>query len=162
MHPVQQVRLLGRSGAARRPLHPPSQRGQREDLRLPLVLVRHSRHPDLHHPPLPSCHHLLPKNEGVHDEDALQTRAAGQRRHHRPQKQNGRLVLTLHLGGELRLGHIPGYNARVCEQTEPQLPASYPRGPRCVTPDTRVGVPHLIDVSAARHGTTGLVGAAVY
>lgn len=156
MHTVQQVRLLRRSGAARRSLHPTPECGQREDLRLSLVLVRHPRLPHIYHSTLPHRHHLLPPHEGLHDAHALQARPTRQRRHHSQTKQDGRLVLTVHTWREPRLGHIQRYNERVRQQTEPQLPASHPRGPRRVTSDPRVGVPHVTNVVAARHGPTRL------
>lgn len=149
VHIVQQVRLLRRSGAARRALHPAPQRRQREDLCLPLVLVRHPRHPHLHHSTLPTRHHLLAKNARLHDENALQARQTRQRRHHRQAKQNGRLVPTLHSRREPRLGYLQGYYERVRKQTQPQLPTSYPRCTGRVTSDPRVGVPHMTDVVAA-------------
>lgn len=151
MYTLQQVRLVGRGGAARCPLHPAPERSQREDLHLPLVLVRDPRHPDADHPHLPHRHHLLPSHEGLHDANAIPPRQTRQRRYHRQKKQDGRLVSTVHTWREPRLGDIQGYNERVCEQTEPQLPASYPRCSGRVTSDTRVGVHHVTDVSAARH-----------
>lgn len=156
MHTVQQIRLLRRSRATRRPLHPPPQRGQREDIRFPLVLVRDPRLPYIHHPALPSHHHLLPPHEGLHDAYALQTSSTRQRRHNSQKKQDGRLVLIVHPRREPRLGHIQRHNERVRQQTEPQLSAPHPWGTRRVTSDPRVGVPHVTDVVAARHGPTRL------
>lgn len=156
MYTVQQVRLIRRGGAARRTLHSAPQRRQREDLHLPMVLVRYPRNPNFDHRHLPHRHHLLPTNACLHDANEVQTRQARQRRHHRQAKQDGRLVSTLHPWGESRLGDIQRYNARVCEQAEPQLPASYPWGSGRVTSDTRVGVHHVTDVSAARHGPARL------
>lgn len=156
VHAVQQVRLVRRGGAARRALHTAAERGQREDLRVPLVLVRHPRHPHLHHARVPARHHLLAAHARLHDAHALPARPAGQRGHDRETEQNGRLVPPLHTRREPRLGDIQGHNARVRQQAEPQLPAPHPRRAGRVTSDPRVGVPHLTDVVAAPHGPARL------
>lgn len=156
MYAIQQVRFVRRGRATRRSVHPPAERGQREDLYLPLVLVRHPRLPHLHHAHLPPRHHLLAAHARLHDAHALQARAPRQRRHHRAAKQDGRLVPSLHSRRELGLSDIPGHNARVCEQTEPQLPAPHPRCPGRVTSGARVGVPHVTHVTAARYGPARL------
>lgn len=156
VYTIQQVRVIRRGGAARRVVHSTTQRRQREDIHLSLVLVRHPRDPHSNHSYLPHRHHLLSTNARLHDENALPTCQERQRRHHRQTKQDGRLVSSLHPRGEPRFRNIQGYNARVCEQTEPQLPASYPRSAGRVTSNTRVGVHHLTDVTAARHGPARL------
>lgn len=156
MHAVQQVRLVGRGGAARRALHPAAERGQREDLRLPVVLVRHPRHPHLHHPRVPVHHHLLAAHARVHDAHALPAGAARQRGHDRAAQQDGRLVPPVHPRREHRLGHLPGHHARVRQQAEPQLPAPHPRRAGRVTSGAGVGVPHVTDVAAARHAAARL------
>jgi hypothetical protein len=149
VYAVQQIRLFRRSGAARRALHLAAERRQREDIRVPLVLVRDPRRPHLRHSPVPARDHLLSPHASVHDAHAVQARQAGQRRHHSAQKQNGRLVPPLHSRGELGLRDFPGHNERVRKQTEPQLSASHSRRAGRVTSDTRVGVPHVTDVVAA-------------
>lgn len=149
MHAVQQVRFLGRGRAPRRPLHPTPQRGEREDIRLPLVLVRHPRHPHLHHTPLPHRDYILPTDASLHDADEVQIGPTRQRGYHRPTKQDGGLVFALHTRRELGFGDIPRYNARICKQTEPQLPASHPRRAGRVTTSTRLGIPHLTNIAAA-------------
>ena len=150
MHTVQQVRVVGRGGAARRAVHSAAQRGQREDLRVSVVLVRHPRHPHLHHARVPLCDHLLAAHARVHDAHALQARAPRQRRHHRATQQDGRLVPAVHSRREPRLGDLPGHHARVREQAEPQLPAPHPRRAGRVTSGAGVGVPHVTHVAAAR------------
>lgn len=152
MHAVQQVRLVRRGGAARRALHPAAQRGQREDLRVPVVLVRHPRHPHVRHPHLPGRHHLLAAHARVHDAHALPARAARQRRHDCAAQQDGRLVPAVHPRREPGLGDLPRHHARVREQAEPQLPAPHPRRAGRVTSGAGLGVPHVTDVAAARHG----------
>lgn len=149
MHAVQQIRLLRRGRAARRALHPTAERCQREDLRFPLVLVRDPRLAHLHHPPLSARHNLLATNARLYDANALPTRQTRQRRHNSQKKQDGRLVPTIHTRREPRLRHIQGHNARVRQQTEPQLPAPHPWRAGRVTSDPRVGVPHMTDVVAA-------------
>lgn len=156
MHNVQQVRSIGRGGTARFALYPAAERGQREDLRLPLVLVRHSRRPYLVHAHLPTGANLLTTHARLHDAHALPARTPRQHRYHRPQKQVGRLVLTVCSRGEPRLGHLSRHHERVRQQAEPQLPTSYPRRAGRVTSDSRVGVPHVTNVPAARHGPTCL------
>lgn len=152
MHIVQQIRVVGRGGAPRCTVHPAAQRGQREDLRLPMVLVRDPRHSHLHHTSLPIRHHLLTAHARLHDAHAVQARPPRQRRHHRAAQQDGRLVSPLHSWGEPRFGDLQRHHARVREQTEPQLPASHSRRAGRVTSGARVGVPHVINVTAARHG----------
>lgn len=77
MHTIQQIRVLWRGRATRCAVHLAAQRRQREDLRIPLVLVRHTRYSNFHHPHLPSYHNLLTAHARLHDEDALQARAKG-------------------------------------------------------------------------------------
>lgn len=149
VHTVQQVRVVGRGGAARRALHPAAQRGQREDLRVPVVLVRHPRHPHVRHARVPAGDHLLAAHARVHDADAVPAGAARQRRHHRAPQQDGRLVPPVHPGREPGLGDLPGHHARVREQAEPQLPAPHPRRAGRVTSGAGVGVPHVTDAAAA-------------
>lgn len=156
MHTVQQVRFVRRGGASRRALHPPTERGQREDIRVPLVLVRDPRLPHVHHARVPRRDHLLSSHESLHDAHALPARPTRQRRHYSQAEQDGRLVSTLHSWRESRLGDLSGHNAGVREQAEPQLPAPYPRHAGRVTSDPRVGVPHVTNVSAARHGPARL------
>lgn len=150
MHTVQQVRLVGRGGATRRALHPATERGQREDLRLSMVLVRHPRDPHVHHPYLPIRHHFLAAYARLYDAHALPARAPRQCRHHCAAQQDGRLVSPLHPRGEPRLGDIPGHHARVRKQAEPQLPAPHPRRAGRVTSGAGVGVPHVTHVAAVR------------
>lgn len=150
VHTVQQVRVIRRGGAARRAVHPAAQRGQREDLRVPVVLVRDPRHPHLHHACVPLRDHLLAAHARLHDAHALPARAPRQRRHHRAPQQDGRLVPAVHPRGEPRLGDLPGHHARVREQAEPQLPAPHPRRAGRVTSGAGVGVPHVTVVAAAR------------
>lgn len=156
MYIVQQIWLVRRGGTARRPVHPSAQRREREDICLPLVLVRHPRHPYPDYPHLPHRYNILTAHARLHDANEIPTRQAGQHRHYRQTKQDGRLVSTVYPRREPRLGHIQGYHERVCEQAKPQLPASYPRRPGRVTSDPRVGVHHVTDVSAARHGPARL------
>lgn len=156
MHIIQQIRLLRRSRAARRALHLTPERRQRKDLCLPLVLVRHPRHPHLHHAALPDRHHLLPSHARLHDADAVQACPPRQRGHHSKEEQNGRLVPAVHIRRESGLRHIQGHNARIREQAEPQLPAPHSRSSRRVTSDSRVGLPHLTDVVAAQPGPARL------
>lgn len=156
MYAVQQVRLIGRSGETRRTLHPTVKRGEREDLCLSLVLVRHPRLPHLYHAYLPYCHHFLAPHARLHDANAFPARSTRQRRHHRATEQDGRLVSSLHSRGESRLGHIPGHYARVCEQVKSQLSASHTRHAGRVTSNPGVGVPHVTDGLAARHGPARL------
>lgn len=119
MHNVQQIRFIGRSGATRFALHSAAERSQREDLHLPLVLVRHPRFPYLLHAHLPAGADLLATHARLHDADALPARAPRQHRYHRPQKQVGRLVLTVCSRGEPRLGYLPRHHERVRQQVEP-------------------------------------------
>lgn len=156
VHNVQQVWFIRGGGTARFALYPAVERGEREDLCLPLVLVRHSRLPYLVHTHLSAGADLLTTHACLHDANALSARTPRQYRHHRPQKQVGRLVLTLCSWREPRLGHLPRYHERIRQQAKSQLPASYPRRAGRVTSNPRVGVPHVTNVPAARHGSTSL------
>lgn len=156
MHNVQQVRFFGRSRAARFTLHSAAERSQREDLRLSLVLVRHPWLPYLVHAHLPAGANLFTTHARLHDAHALSASAARQHRYHRPQKQVGRLVLIVCSWREHRLCHLPRHHERVRQQAEPQLSAPYPWRAGRVTSDPRVGVPHVTNVLAARHGPTCL------
>lgn len=156
MHNVQQVRFIGRGGTARFALHPAVKCSEREDLHLPLVLVRHPRLPYIVHAHLPAGADLLPTYARLHDAYAFPARTPRQHRYHRPQKQVGRLVLTLCSRGEPGLGHFPRHHERIRQQAEPQLSAPYPRRAGRVTSDPRVGVPHVTNVPAARYGPTCL------
>jgi hypothetical protein len=101
-----QVRRIGRHGEARRHVHPPIKRGEREDLHLPLVLVHHPLHPDLLHGDLPRGDHLLAADARLLAQDAIPVGADGRHRLDRAPEQDGRLVPLLHAGGERGLGHL--------------------------------------------------------
>lgn len=152
MHNVQQIWFIGRSRTARFTLYPAPERGQREDLRLSLVLVRLPRLSYPFHDYLPAGADLLAAHARLHDAHAFSARTPRQHRYHRPQKQVGRLVLIVCPWREPRLGHLSGHHERVCQQAEPQLPAPHPRSTGRVTSDSRVGVPHVTNVLAARYG----------
>lgn len=113
MHNVQQIRFIGRSGAARFALYPTPECGQREDLHLPLVLVRLPRLPYLVHAYLPAGADLLAAHACLYDAHAFSARTPRQHRYHRPQKQVGRLVLIVRPRREPRLDYLPGYHERV-------------------------------------------------
>lgn len=73
MHTVQQVWVLRRGRATRCPVHLTAQCRQREDIRFPLVLVRHTWFPHFHYPHISNCYHILSKNARLYDANALQT-----------------------------------------------------------------------------------------
>lgn len=152
MHVVPQVRRVRRSRAPRRSLYTPPQCGQREDIRVPLVLVCHTRHPDILHSALPASHHILTAHARLYDAHEVSIGTPRQCRHDSSPQQDRRLVLAVRSGGEPRLGYISGYNARVRQQIEPQLSASYPWCAGRVTTGARVGLPYLTKDFAATYG----------
>lgn len=106
MH-VSQVWNVGRGGASRRGLHPATQRGQRKDLRLPLVLVPDPRgpHGNGRHVPLRRDHQ--PKNASVPAAPQVSPHPRRRARHFGAQVQVGGLVSDLNAWRERRLAYLP-------------------------------------------------------
>ena len=107
MH-LSQVWTVGHSAGLRRSLRAATQHHQREDLRLPLVLVRdplhHHRHPD----DLPGVH-LLPAAHAHHAaQRALQGEEAGPGGAHLQDLQAGRLVRAVPARQEHRPPDLQG------------------------------------------------------
>lgn len=74
---VPQVRRVRRLGTARLPVHIATERGEREDLRVPVVLVHHTGRADVFHGDLPHRDNILAANESVLAEDEVQTGQEG-------------------------------------------------------------------------------------
>lgn len=105
--PLLQVRFVRQRGDARRPLRPPPQRHQREDLHLPVVLVHHPVRAHRAGAGLPGGHRRLPPGQGLPAQHAVPDRASGPPAHGGPEGVGRRLVPGLHARTEHRHRHLP-------------------------------------------------------
>ncbi|XP_026675597.1 innexin shaking-B isoform X3 [Ceratina calcarata] len=117
-----QIRRQRRGREARCSLHTPTERRQREDIRIPLVLVPLSRHAQFHHGFIQDRYHIFAANEGVPPTLTVSSGPKGRRGDDRATEQSGRLVSALHARREFGHGDIQGRDARPGEQARLEAP----------------------------------------